>query len=156
VRVLVDPLLGQRNANLTEQFDRLGQRLAAGHALVGLERLGDLQADPHHRVEAGHRLLEDHRDVIAPDLPQLVVGRRGQLSAVELDGVGRDLAWRHRDQADDRQRSHGLAGAALADDCHRLAAVDPEGYAADSRDDAVGGPERSAQVVDLKQRLSHD
>ena len=31
------------------------------------ERLGDLLADSHERVEAGHRLLEDHCDAVAAD-----------------------------------------------------------------------------------------
>ncbi len=34
-------------------------------ALVQRQRLGDLPADGQHRVERGHRLLEDHRDLVA-------------------------------------------------------------------------------------------
>ena len=38
------------------------------------DRLGDLVADPVHRVKAGERVLEDHRDVLAPDVAQLSLG----------------------------------------------------------------------------------
>jgi hypothetical protein len=34
---------------------------------VQAQRLGDLVADGEHRVERGHRLLEDHRDAVAAD-----------------------------------------------------------------------------------------
>ena len=32
------------------------------------QRLADLRADGHHRIERAHRLLEDHRDVAAADV----------------------------------------------------------------------------------------
>ena len=40
--------------------------LLAVHAQVEPQRLGDLAADPHDRVERGHRVLEDHGDLGAP------------------------------------------------------------------------------------------
>ena len=43
-------------------------------------RLGDLVADREDRVERGHRLLEDHRDVVAADLSQLVARRASSRS----------------------------------------------------------------------------
>ena len=45
-----------------------------------LERLADLIADREARIQAGHRLLEDHRHVLADDLPALgaASGRGGR------------------------------------------------------------------------------
>ena len=51
-------------ADLVEQRDaRAGIRSAASKAAVRREGFGDLVADAHHRVERGHRLLEDHADI---------------------------------------------------------------------------------------------
>jgi hypothetical protein len=54
--------------------------------------LGDLVADAEHRVQARHRLLEDHREVAAAELPQ-----RGRRQLRQIDhrpgaGAEQDLA----------------------------------------------------------------
>ena len=49
------------------------------------QRLGDLPADGQHRIEARHRLLEDHRDVVAADLAHLALGELQQILALEAD-----------------------------------------------------------------------
>ena len=51
-------------------------------------RLCDLVADAVHRVQARERILEDHRDVLAADVPQLVRRQRQQVAAVELHLAG--------------------------------------------------------------------
>src|SRR3712207_8532357 len=43
-------------------------RLGVGDVLVGLDLLGDLRPDAVHRVQRGHRVLEDHRVLLAADL----------------------------------------------------------------------------------------
>ena len=40
-------------------------------------------ADPHHRVERGHRLLEDEADPGAAHLPHFFLGQRQQVAALE-------------------------------------------------------------------------
>ena len=72
VRVLVDPLLGRRDADQAQHLDRRGARASRRpDPLVEQDRLDDLVADGEDRVERGHRLLEDHRDLVAADLPHL-------------------------------------------------------------------------------------
>ena len=62
-------------------------------ALVQLHGLGDLVADGEHRVQRRHRLLEDHRDVVAADLRHLVLVERREVAALEEDArAGRDPA----------------------------------------------------------------
>ena len=57
-------------------------------------RLGDLLADGVDRVEARHRLLEDHGDVVAADLPHALgiesgkVERLARLSSKQNAAVG--------------------------------------------------------------------
>ena len=56
-------------------------RLLLVHPHVELERLADLPVDRQHRVERGHRVLEDHRDVVATNRPDLIVGQLEDVSA---------------------------------------------------------------------------
>ena len=54
-------------------------------ALVPRQYLGDLDADRHDRVERGHRILENHGDVLATDVAHPVLGKGEQVVAVEPD-----------------------------------------------------------------------
>ena len=56
------------DADQLHQFDGARPALGAVHAHVEAQHLLDLEADGEARIEAGHRLLEDHRDVLADDL----------------------------------------------------------------------------------------
>src|SRR5699024_7200139 len=49
-----------------------------------------LVANGHGRVEASHRVLEDHRDLVASDTAKLPFGPGGQVSAAEPDRPGID------------------------------------------------------------------
>ena len=95
-----------------ERLDRPVPGLLALDLLVELDLLGDLVADAEHRVQARQRLLEDHRDVVAADLPHLVDRHRQDLAAVEPDlAAGDDLGRRDVEQAHDRQRGDALAAS---------------------------------------------
>ena len=61
--------------------------LLAVHVQVEPERLGDLPADPLDRVERGHRVLEDHAQLRAPDLAELLGRHGGQVVAGEVHGA---------------------------------------------------------------------
>ena len=65
VRVFAHPLPRGRDAHPFKQSLCFGHRLGLGHAPVCHQHLGNLLADLHRRVQRGHRLLEDHRHVIA-------------------------------------------------------------------------------------------
>jgi hypothetical protein len=70
VRVLTQPLGRVRDPYELQNLDRPSLAgLAAGSA-VSAYRLRDLVADGERRVQAGHRFLENHRDLVAPDVPQ--------------------------------------------------------------------------------------
>ena len=88
VRILVEPAFGVGDADELQQLDGAGARLRVVHSHVDRQRLGDLQPDGEQRVERGHRLLEDHRDVAAADLAHLLVVEIEQALAVE-DRCGR-------------------------------------------------------------------
>ena len=50
---------------------------------VDVEHLGDLVADLHHRIERGHRLLEDHRDAIAANATDAGIVERQEILILE-------------------------------------------------------------------------
>src|SRR3546814_19770952 len=88
------------------------------------EHLGDLLANRVHRVERGHRLLEDDADLLAPDLPHLLRAERHQVAAVPEDLPLDDPARRHGDPLEHGHRGHGLAAAGLHPYPDALAVVD--------------------------------
>jgi hypothetical protein len=57
--------------------------LSGVHVGMDLQHLGDLVADPHHRVERRHRLLEDHRHGLAAQRAHLLVRRAEHVDALE-------------------------------------------------------------------------
>ena len=151
VRVLVEAPLGLGDADGVEELERLLVRLVLGDVEVVAEGLGDLPADLHHRVERGHRVLEDHRHLGAPDGSQLVLRCADELLALVGDRPGADDVL-GGEQAHDRAGQHGLARAGLADDAERLAALEAEGDTVDGLDDARLGVEVRPEVVDDEER----
>ena len=155
-RVLVRAPLGIGDADPRQQLYGHLRRLALALALVQHDRLGDLVADLEHGVEAGHGVLEDHRDVVAAHLAHLVLAERQQVAPLEHDGPLDDLARRVGHQTHDGQGGHRLAGAGLADDADRLVAVEAEAHPVDRLHDTGVGEEVRAQTRDLKQAFAHD
>ena len=115
--------------------------------------------DPHHRVQRGHRFLEDHGEIAAAPPPHLALGQRQQ--------IGRDvlarIAWRGKQnpardaglsgkQPQHRQRRRRLARARLAHQPKRLAGVDLERDVVDS----FAPAEADRQVLDPQNRRGAD
>jgi hypothetical protein len=115
--------------------------------------LADLIADREHRIQRRHRLLKDHRDPVAADLPHLRRRQREQILSRVLDLPAGDLSRRRRDEAHHRQRRHALAAARLADHAERLLRQDLERHAIHRANRAGVGTELRDQVTDLEQRL---
>ena len=111
------------------------------------QRLGDLLADAHDRIERGHRLLEHHRDGVAADAAHLGFGKPDQLAAVQPDAAF-DPPGRVRHQAHDGERRHALAAAGFADHAEDFAARERPAHIVDRAHDAVGRVECGAQVLD--------
>ena len=61
------------NADLVEQFEGAGAGGVGGQAFVNGEHFADLALDGVDRIERGHRLLEDHRDVVAAHRAQFAL-----------------------------------------------------------------------------------
>ena len=92
------------------------------------QAFGDLVADAPDRVEAGHRVLEDHGDLYATDALHLAFGERQQVPAVEADLAAGDVPGGRGDQAQDGAAQHRFAAARFAHDAQRLAARQGDGH----------------------------
>jgi hypothetical protein len=130
----IDPPVRVRDADLFEQVDRFPQGRRALHAAVPHQYLGHLDADVDHRVQAGQRVLEDHRQVPPAAVAHVGSAQRHQVGALEHHPPA-DGGTTGGQQPHDGQRGDRLAAAGLADQPDRLAGVDVEA-------DAVDGAER--------------
>src|SRR6186997_890228 len=93
--------------------------------LMPPDRLHQLEGDCERRVQARHRVLEDHRDLAAEQRAPLALAHRLQVAAGEGEALGADAAGRIN-EAEDGERGHALARPRLADDADDLAGVDRE------------------------------
>ena len=107
--------------------------------MIYRQRLTHLHADGEHGVERAHRVLQDHRDPTAADLLHLGVGLVQQIVAVEEYLAADDARGRTRDQADDTEARHALAGARLANQPERLRLAHGKGHAVHRLDRAPAG-----------------
>ncbi len=100
----VEPFGGVADADEVEEFERALAGRLAGEALVQLQDLADLPRHGVQRVERGHRLLEDHGDVVAAHLAQLVLRRGEKVAPLEEHAAGRVRGWRVLQELEDRER----------------------------------------------------
>ena len=130
---------------------------AASSPAVLADHLGDLLADGEHRVEAGHRFLEDHRDLVAAHLlqgffRQLRQVAVGPVAAPEADGTGVDAPAVEVGEAKDGHRGHRFAAARFANDGDAFARRHRKGKVVDGCQLAALGLKADAQVLDAEQR----
>ncbi len=152
VRVFVETRSGRRDADLFEQANGLGLRFGLAHRPMAEQRFGNLVADGEQRVQAGHRLLEDHRDFVAAHAAHVAFRQIEDVAAAEHDspfGSAHVLL----QQAHDRQGRHALARAGFTDDRHRLARHDRERDVPHHRLPGAVDQKRGCQVLDRKHRL---
>src|SRR5215468_8178086 len=107
------------DADKVQHFDGLCFGSPAAESLMQPQCLADLPAYRQHRVKARHRFLEDHADLVTPDVAHGAIIEGKEVDAVESYGAG-DLAGRFRDKAQNGVRGNRLSAAAFTDDRHRL------------------------------------
>ena len=148
-RVLVDAAFGFGDAHAAQPVHRLLARGRAAQRRVGLDRLDDLVADLHHRIQAGPRLLEDHPDASAAHVAHAGFAQVEQVLAIELEPAGGDAPV-VRQQPHQRQRRHALAAAGLAHQREGLALRQRQPHAIDGAHQAGVGVQVDVEVVDLQ------
>jgi hypothetical protein len=85
------------------------------------DRFSDLIADGEHRIQRGHRFLENHRNLRAADIAERRCGRgyeidRFAAGSGEVEAPADNSSAAVLDKAHDGERRHRLAGARFADD----------------------------------------
>ncbi len=146
MRVTVNAAGGIGNADQFQEFQHAAAGRFPAAAAVVDDRFGDLAADRVKRIERGHRLLKDHRDLGTADLVELVISQSDQFLA-PIGGGASDGAV-SSEQAHNAHHRLALAGAAFADDGERLAGTDIEADALDRIDRAIRRREIHFQVAD--------
>ena len=122
VRKRVQPAFGRRDFHHFHQLHRPCLQRAAAQPLVQPEHFHDLEAHRIARVQAGHRILEDHGDVAADNAPPRPLADGQQVLAVKLHAVGLDVAVAVQ-QAHQRHHGDRLAGTGFTDDADDLAGL---------------------------------
>ncbi len=150
VRVLAEVPLGVVEPDGAQQLHRPRRARAAGPPAVEPQRLGEEVADPAHRVDAGARVLEDHRDLGAA---QRAAAARGRRSARRSRRRAPRPRPRHRSGRSPRTVAGGdrLAGAGLADQPDHLARRRPRGT---PRRGSAARPARAAAATGRRSRSS--
>src|SRR5690606_26228314 len=123
-----------------------------GNLVVQDGNFHQLLADLHGRIQAGHRLLIDHRDLVPADRAKLLFAHLAHVAAVELDFAADNLS-DVRQVPHDPQRNGGLAAAGFPHYAHRLPGHDLAGKIHHRRYLALAGEEGNRQVLDFDDRL---
>ena len=137
MRVVLDPAGRLGDADKLQELDRALDGSAVRQTEVDLEALGHEPFDAEHRVQAGDRVLEDHRDVLATDVAHLALGHRDKVAAEELDGAADGGVAHHAREPEDGVRGDTLAAAGLTDEAHELAGGDREAHLVHGVHDAL-------------------
>ena len=126
-------------------FQMLGGRIGPSHAWVHMVEYG--RPVNLFGMQAGHWLLEDHRNPIAANVAHLRQGQVEQVPVLEHD-LPAGHASRRRHQPHDRQRQNRLAATGLADDAEGPTAANRNIDTIDRRDFTNGGMKDGAQTRD--------
>src|SRR5258705_9219262 len=153
MRIALQPGFRIGNADLRQQFQRPRPRHRSADAVVQRQNLPDLAFDRMQRIERGHRLLEDDRNVVAADFAHLAFGRIEQFAALEMDRAGGMRRGRIRQELQHRQRADGFSGTGLADQRHALAALDGKRNTIHRNRRAARLVERHREIANVEQRL---
>lgn len=148
-RVLVDAALGLGDADAAQPVDGLLPGRLAAQRRVRLDRLDDLRADLHHRIQAGARLLEDHADAPAAHVAHARLAQVEQVLAVEFQPAAGDAAVVGQ-QPHQGERRHALAAAGFPHQGEGPALRQRQPHAVDGAHQAGVGVQVDMEVVDLQ------
>ena len=109
----------------------------------------NLETHFKNRIQRSHRLLEDHRDLRASNLPHLLFGHGLKITPIQQDFAAHHSSWR-ADEASDRHRRHAFPATAFADKAKRFASGNIERNVVDSFDDAFFREEISFEIPDFE------
>ncbi len=122
-----------------------------GQTPVEAQGLGHLLADGEDRIQGGHGFLEDHGDVVAPDLAHPGLGAPAQVFPLKADRAGH-LGRGSLEEPQDGQRGDGLAAAGLPHQAQGLAGGQVETHPGHGPDPAPLPGEGYREIAHFQQR----
>ena len=149
VRILPCHLFGVGYLHGVQHFYRLLRRFLFAHVLVNDKGLAELFGHGEHRIEAGHRLLEDDGNFVSADMIHLLQGFFRQvfpfekyLAAVDIAVGVQKLQYAHC--------RNGFAAAAFAHYAQRPARLDGIADVVYRLDDAFARLEIGVKVFNFQ------
>ena len=153
MRILLVAALRVGDADLGQHLDGGLLSLRALQTLMVLDALLDLLADFLQRVQAGHRVLHDHGDLLAAHAQPVLLGELGHIAAFEHNGAAGDLTvgiqHTHKGLGE-----YGLARTGLAHDGKGLAFVQVQRALADGVQFAAAQAKSDLHVFGRDNRFS--
>src|SRR5579871_722738 len=137
------------NTHGSHHIDGSRPRFRPGNRFMSQNDLRDLKAHSQHRVEGGGRLLKYHRNLSTTNLAHLALAQLADVTTVQ-DDLAVDYPARGRNQADERQRRHSLAGAAFSDNSERRALRHRKRNVVDRFDDPFAGEKARLQISNFE------
>src|SRR6056297_996517 len=146
MRIRRQTFLGRGDADLGQRLYRAVTRGGRADTLVSAHRLDHLRLDAQNRVQGHHRILKDHRDLVAAQAAHVTVGQAGQVLATKVDLPAHDTA-RLMDKAQDRKAGDGFARPAFAHQSKHFAFIQRKAHAIHGLDHARFGEEMGLQIA---------
>jgi hypothetical protein len=85
--VRLEPFDGIRDPDLLQQVERPIAGCGSRDLEVGMDAFHDLVTHRKHGIQTGHRILKDHPDAPAADLPQGFSPECEHVHVAQLDGT---------------------------------------------------------------------
>ena len=147
--ILLGHDVGVGNLHIRQHFHHFAGCLLFAHVLVDHKRLAYLPLHRKHRVQAGHGLLENDGDVIAPNVIQLPLGNLGQILAVEQNLTAVNIAVAVQ-QLQDAHGGDGFSGTGFAHNAQGFPFFYGVGDAVDRLNNTFLRAEESMQVLQFQ------
>src|SRR5207245_4602387 len=125
------------------------------HPEVGLQRIGNLMPHSEDRIQRTHWFLEDHGNVLATELPHLLVRELQNVVPFKENAPTHNLPWRDGNETHHRARGDRLARARFTYQAKRFAAMDREGHPIHCRQFATLEMKAHGEVFQLQHGVSH-
>src|SRR5262249_463983 len=109
------------------------------------DSLSDLKPYVEDRIQRGHRLLKNHGDLTASNLPHFLIRKRNEVSTIQKNFTTDDSS-RRAHKPCYRHRRDAFTASALSDKTNRLAFGHAERNIVDSLDNALFSKEMSLQI----------
>src|SRR3954470_12156952 len=124
--IVMHPRFRRRDPDQLEHFNRFVECFFFRKLLMNGYRLTDLIAEREHGIERRHRLLKDHRDLIAANRAHLAHIEIQEILTLVENLAAHNLPGRARDEPHDGKAGHALPAAGLTHNAKSLAWMNVE------------------------------